>query len=246
MENETRAQKIRGAAERLAKLGNWPAWLDAQASLASRLPAGNKTAPGFDAGIACALDLIPDGKQSLAAKLHAAYTEKAVDQIRRETKGLDADSETAWWLAACSICREGTIDEPAFVAQIEAFRELAADPSKRIEAAKSELARMRRKYRILPDGIPFATEDGGIQGAYVGGYDWGVQYSAAYGIWFVSTFRPSLGLEDFTFSTHVDATGRPMSGPVHGSRQFVKACTLEELGHMVKTVRDRLGLPRPL
>lgn len=231
-------------ASRLAILGSWPAWLNGEASLVSRLPDGDKKAPGFDAGLACALGLIPNDKQRLSAVLHAAYTQEAVEQIRREAAEMDADSETTWWLAACSVCREGEIDEAAFSAQLKAFRDLADDPIKRVEAARAEFEGMKKKYRVQPDGIPFVTQDGGIQGAYAQGYDWGVQYSAAFNIFFVSTFRPSLGLEDFPFSTHKDEAGRPMSGPVHGSRQFVKACTLEELAKVVDVVRKHLGDPK--
>lgn len=227
------------AADRLAKLGEWPAWLNARESLVGRIPTDDKPAPGFDAGTACALDLIPRDKQRLAAILHAAYTEAAVEQVRRESADLNADDESAWWLAACSICREGGVIGADFVRQIEQFQRLAGDPALRLAAAQAELDAMKKRFRLL-DGIPFVIQDGGLQGAYVLGHDWGIQYAEAYGLFFIGTFRPSLGLEDFKFSDRKDDQGRPMSGPVHGSRQFVKASAIDELAAAIALVREKL------
>ena len=209
-------------------------------SLVSRIPSGDKKAPGFDAGVACALGLIPEDKQRLAATLHAAYTKAAVEQVRQETAELDADHESAWWLAACSICREGEVDKTLFCEQIELFRQLAANPVARIAAARTELETMRTRFTLV-DGIPFVIRDGGLQGAYILGYDWGIQYEEAYRIFFIGTFRPSLGLENFQFSSPVDDENRPMSGPLHGSRQFVKVSDFDELARAVVIVRGTLS-----
>ncbi len=229
-------------ADRLSKLGNWPAWVDARESLVSRVPSGDTCAPGFDAGLACVLGIIPEAKQALAATLHAAYTPAAVEQVRQETADiLDADSESAWWLAMCSICKEGEVDQTTFSAQIEQAKLLAADPAARALAARAELDAMKKKFVALGDGTPFAVKDGGLQGAYLSGHRWGVLYVEAYGIFFIGTFEASLGLENFRFSDRVDAKGRPMSGPVHGSRQFVKVSDLSELARACATVRETLG-----
>jgi len=227
-------------APRLAELGGWPSWFDAKASLVSRVPTGDVAAPGFDAGLACALDLIPRAKQALSAILHAAYTQVAVEQVRRETAFLDADSESAWWLAACSTCREGEVSASAFAEQVELFRRLVDDPGARREAALRELDAMKKHF-VLVDEAPFVIRDGGLQGAYLAGHDWGIQYAQAYGLFFIGTFLPSLGLEDFAFSARVDEQGRPMSGPVHGSRQFVKVSAFNELARAVAVVRAKLG-----
>lgn len=236
--------EVRLATPRVANFGSWPAYIDAEQALVSRVPTMLDIAPGFDAGLACALDMIPRDKQRLAATLHAAYTEAAVEQVRRETScELDADSETCWWLAASSICEEGKVDHEAFLDQLHAFRELVRNPEDRRVAAVRALADMRRNFRLM-DGIPFVTKDGGLQGAYVSGYNWGVEYAEAYGLFFIGTFRESLGLEKFNFSTRVDAEKRPMSGPVHGSRQYVKVSSLDELAAAVDIVRKHLGPPK--
>jgi hypothetical protein len=237
-------EQVRQSVSRIAALGCWPGHIDAERSLVSRVPTMLSVAPGFDAGIACALDMIPREKQKLSATFHTVYTEAAVEQVRRETSGiLDADSETCWWLAASSICEEGNISHDAFLDQLHAFRELTQNPEERRVAAVRALADMSRDYRLM-DGIPFVTKDGGLQGAYISGYDWGVQYNDAYGLFFIGTIRESLGLEKFNFSTRVDAEMRPMSGPVHGSRQFVKASSLDELVAALEIVRKHLGPPK--
>ncbi len=230
------------AAPRLATLGGWPSWVNARESLVSRIPSGDGLAPGFDAGVACALGLIPEAKQTLAATLHAAYTEAAVEQVRRETVGtIDPDSESAWWLAGCSVCREGEVSASAFLEQVGQFRQLAADPGARAAAAARELDKMKRGF-VLVDGVPFGVRDGALQGAYVSGHEWGVLYAEAYGLFFIGTFRASLGLENFAFSvSRVDAKGRAMSGPVHGSRAFVKVSAFDELASAVAVVRKHLG-----
>lgn len=227
-------------APRLAALGGWPAWFDGRKSLVSRVPTTDQMTSGFDAGIACALGLIPEGKQRLAAILHGAYTQAAVEQVRRETADLDADSESAWWLSACSVCREGEVYPDLFRKQIGQFQALANDPAARREAALSELDAMKKRFNLV-DGIPFVIRDGGLQGAYILGHDWGVQYAEAYGLFFIGTFLPSLGLENFAFSDRKDGQGRAMSGPVHGSKQFVKVSSFYELVEAVAVVRKTLG-----
>ena len=244
MEKMENTKKIvAAAASRLAALGSWPAYIDAEESLTSRVPDSEGTAPGFDAGIACALDLIPREKQYLSAILHAAYTEAAVEQVRREIELDDeafAESESCWWLAACSVCDEGGIDAEAFDAQIAQFKALAEDLAARVAAARVMYAKMSQLFGLI-DGVPVAKADGGMQGAYIAGYDWAVQPSPQFGLFFVGTFRESLGLEEFEWLDRKDDQGRPMSGPVHGSRQFVKASSFDELARVVELVKRKLG-----
>lgn len=226
-------------AARVAELGQWPAWISAE-SLTFRVPVPEGgLAPGFDAGLACALDLIPRDRQRLAARLHAAYTPGAVAQARAEAETMDPDSDTCWWLAACSVCREGEIDEEAFSAQLDAFAVLADDPDARRTAAFDELAEMRGRYRLVDD-IPFGTEDGCQQGAYLDGHRWAVMYASHHDLYFVGTYEPTLSLEDFRFSDELDDQGRQRSGPVHGSHQFVKAGSRDELDRIVAVVRGKL------
>ncbi|MFH1404597.1 MAG: hypothetical protein ABIH21_00675 [Patescibacteria group bacterium] len=199
---------IRGTVEenmsRVAQQGNWPSYINAKDSLLGRIPeVGQATAPGFDAGIACAMDIIPRDKQGLASVLHAAYTEAAVEQVRSETSGdsWDPDSESIWWLAMCSICQEDGVDNTSLIEQVESAKVLATDPESRIAAAKDMLERMKGDFTVIADGTPFVTRDGGMQGAYLQGHDFAVQWAEAYGIFFVGTFRESLGIpEDFEWS----------------------------------------------
>lgn len=236
-------QQVRLAVPRIADLGRWPGYIDGEKSLVARVPTMLETASGFDAGIACALDMIPRDRQRLSAMLHAAYTKDAVEQVRREGEELAPDSETTWWLAASGICEEGNITHDAFLDQLHAFRALARDEFERVRAAGRALAAMRASFTLV-GGIPFVIKDGGLQGAYLNGYDWGVQYNEAYGLFFIGTFRESLGLESFPFSDQKDAQNRPMSGPVNGSRQFVKASSFKELEAATRFVREHLGLPK--
>lgn len=238
-------ETVTAAASRLAELGSWPAYINAVESLTTRVPQSEyQDAPGFDAGIACALDLIPRDKQRLAAILHAAYTPEAVEQVRREAKAMDPDSETCWWLAACAICDlhgDGGVVLSEFQEQLEKFQELVADPAERQLAAKLEFEKMSGLFQTV-DGVAFGCVDGCMQGAYIAGHAWAVQYNPAYGIFFIGTFRESLGLEGFPFSDKKDGKGRPMSGPVHGSMQFVKASSFEELARIIESVEKYFDL----
>ena len=103
--NDLDLAEIRSIAEaesdRIAKLGEWPEYRlpYAKASIAGRIPQKeDKNAPGFDAGVACALGMIPQDKQKLAAILHGNYSAEAVEQVRQELKAMNPDSETTWWL----------------------------------------------------------------------------------------------------------------------------------------------------
>jgi len=142
-------------ADRLAALGSWPEDFDAEGSLTSRVPMNDYAGPGFDAGIACALDMIPRDKQRLSAILHAAYTEEAVIQVRREAELPDSefeDSETCWWLAACSVCKEGEICESEFSDQLALFQDYEANTEARVSAARAEYAKMCGLFGLI-DGV---------------------------------------------------------------------------------------------
>ncbi len=240
-------------ADRLKKLGNWPGYIDAEGSLVTRIPVGESKASGFDAGIACALQMIPEDKQRLSAILHAAYTKEAVKQIRDETirtefdqeEDFEADSETTWWLAACSLCKEGNTSEKDFREQLNQFAELAANPKARIEAAKKAYLEMKNSFQMgnpHTNGLPYGEVDGCMQAAYLDGYLAAVGYNPHNGLYFIGTYEESLGLEDFPWEKDVDADGRPTSGPVHHSRQFVKCANLDELERATAIVAKKFGL----
>ena len=238
---------VRNQAPRVAELGGWPSWVNPD-TLADRIPTEGRPAPGFDAGIACALHCIPEEKQRLSAILHAAYTPEAVEQVRRETSGdaLDADSETVWWLAMCSVCDEGNRDCFDYGEQLNAAASLAEQPEERVVAAREVLDLMLTSFEVISEAglepFAFGEEDGCIQGAYLAGHEYAVHYHEEYGIWFIGTFRESLGLEDFQWSSSVDDQGRPMSGPVYGSRQFVKCASREEFLAALRIVQLKFNV----
>ncbi len=247
LQMETQLDEIRKMIEanapRVAQLGQWPSWTE-PGSLLERLPKkSDDKAPGFDAGIASSLDLIPSDKQELSARLHVAYTKDAVIQVREEAKDLSPDSQTAWWLAACSLCKEGEINGPQFLQQVADFKKLSADEGARKIAAENEFATMMHSFR-LENGVPYGEKDGCIQGAYLVGFPYGVQHASNYGLYFIGTYEDSLGLEDFAWSTETDEKGRAKSGPVFGSKQFVKCATEEELWRAVEVIKAKLPIKK--
>lgn len=241
--------KIKANAGRVKELGKWPDYINEE-SLAERVPKqGDANAAGFDAGIACALDLINREKQELAATLHGAYTPEAVQKVRDEIQNLDTDSETCWWLAACSVCEEGGVDQKKFLQQVEDFKAIAADPKSRVEKAKQEFEKMTGHFyfdKEIGENIPYGTEDGCMQGAYVAGYPFAVHNNEKFGIFFIGTYEDSLGLEDFKWSDEKDEQGRPKSGPVWGSKQFIKCADKEELKRALAVVAEKFKDKMPV
>lgn len=229
---------------RIAMLGEWPSWVD-PAALVERLPGleAGAEASGFDAGIACALGLIPPDKQRLSARLHAAYAPDAVGQIRSEIEHLDPESETAWWLAACSVCEEGKLTFDQFTQQLAAFELLRADAVARREAAAKALAAMQSDFELDADGTAFAIRDGGMQGAYIAGREFAGAYNDQLDLFFIGTFHPTLGLESFDWRCLPDPEAADLqdrlgrSGPVHGSRQYVKCVDRSEYDAAMRVVR---------
>ncbi len=236
---------VESNSERIKALGSWPAYMDA-GSLVTRVPSDEKTtAPGFDAGIACALNLIPSDKQRLSAILHGAYTPEAVGQVRREVKDLQYGSETFYWLLACSICEEGGINAEAFFAQIEKFKMLLENPSLAIAAVVSEYSKMISTFGVDPElgeNVPYGEIDGCMQGAYIAGHPFAVLYNENFGIFFIGTYEETLGLESFDWSLEKDEAGRAKSGPVFSSRQFVKCKDKEELKRALEFVKANFAL----
>lgn len=237
----TFAQQIRENCERVAELGNWPDYIPPE-SMLNRVPTNGPVKGGLDAGLACALDIIPRDRQYLAAGLHAAYTPELVMQVRIELEQMEPDSETIYWLAACSVCiEEAEVDAEAFMQQVQELKAKLKDPMMRLAAARMTWMKMKDSYGMV-DGIPHSCQDGAAQAAYIAGHDLAVVYSPAYGIFFISTYLESLGLETFPWSDRKDGQGRPMSGPVHGSRQYVKASSFTELAKAVAIARKHLGV----
>ena len=223
--------------ERVAELGRWPSHIS-RSALTERVPTDDRAAAGFDAGIACALDLIPRQQQKLSAIFHAAYTPAAVDQARKELVKLDADSDTAWWLAGCSVCVENDVNVATFLGQVRSFEHLAENDTDRLWAAQLCFEEMEKSFTVV-DGIPLATKDGGMQGAYLSGFELATAYDQKNDIYFVGTFRPTLGLDGFEWANVPGPDSK--SGPVHGSKQFVKAATKEELVAVISIASKTLA-----
>jgi len=242
-------------------LGNWPDFVS-EDSLINRIPQAND-APGFDAGIACCLDLIPKNKQRLSAVLHGAYTRDAIKQVRKEIRALEkvakiaekrmydedcspkwfetVESETCWWLTASSLCEETDGDGDRLIIQIEEFKRLIDNDYHRYMAAMRLVGSFKKSF-VVVDGIPIVTKDGGMQAAYINGYKLAVM-PTAYGVWFVGTYEPNLGIpSNFAWGTKKDDKGRARSGPVFGSNQFVKCANMAELAGVVQIARKKLGV----
>lgn len=233
------------AAPQIAHIGHWPGHIDAADSLTARIPMPEQKASGFDAGIACALGLMPPHAAPLCATLHAAYTKDAIEHIRSDIAQQDnqwhvknADSPTCWWLAACSLCMDGEeIDINILRRQITDFAALAADDGARKTAAEKTLNGMCSRFNTTR-GYAYGEGDGCMQGAYIAGHDMAVMRAAHYDVFFIGTFHASLGLENFNWSDATDAKGRPRSGPVHGSHQFVKCADESELAAAVAQAQN--------
>lgn len=247
---ETIAARVEQNAAQVAALGVWPAHISLSDSLTARVPSAGQKRSGFDAGLAVSLGLIPPHAQPLLAGLHAAYTPALVTQVRAEIEQQpnnnsawqvkNADSATCWWLAACSLCIEGDeVDEKTFRQQILDFQTLIDDPAARQTAATKTLNDMTCNFDTKR-GYAFGTVDGAIQGAYIAGHSFGVLHHQSRGLYFIGTYLPTLGLEAFEWDKTTDDKGRPTSGPVHGSRQFVKCASKTEMVRAVKVITHKL------
>ncbi len=237
-------ERVGNESERVAELGNWPVWMkpNAAKSLASRIPMAGDTAPGFDAGIACTLGLIPEDKQELSASLHAAYTPEKIAQVRKEVQNMNADSETARWLAACKECAgDEHVDEEKFRKQLSDFDDIAVDPEARLEAANSCYAEKINGFEIDTYGIPFGKKDGCMQAAYIAGHPVASMYADNYRIFFIGTPHESLGLEDFDWEDpdRPEDNHQGNSGPVFGSKQFIKCANEDEFRRALEVIKKK-------
>ncbi len=234
---------VRAEGARIKELGDWAEWMDPDKSLTDRIPQDDdESYPGFDAGIACALNLIPSDKQKLSAIMHAGIKPEAIEQIRSEITEMDPDSETVWWLAGCNVCEEGTVDASKFRAQVEAFQELTADPKKRVEAARDELDKMMSTFETSTYGVPYGTVDGCMHGAYIAGHPLATTYDPNHGIFFIGTFDQPLDthLQDYPWKNPDQGKERGTSGVINPN--FIKCADEEEfravLAHLEQHVQQ--------
>ena len=242
--NQLRDQVANNSSQ-VADRGKWPHYIDRQC-LVARVPSLG-SAPGFDAGIACCLDIIPRDKQALSAALHAAYTPDLVAQVLRDMAAPSPDSESVWWLAMSSLCRE-KVSARDFLHQVSQAHVIANDSEKRVEKAVEQQAAMFGRVKpwdfngMLPAPIAYGTKDGCIQGAYLAGHQFAVCYNDVYGIYYIGSYLPSLGLENFQWldpdrgTPGTDDFYLGTSGPVWGSRNYVKCSTIPELIEAVKQI----------
>lgn len=171
--------------------------------------------------------------------MHAAYNEKSVLQIREEADKMMPDSETCWWLAASSLVVYKKLTVPEFHDQINDFHLLIQDAMLRRDVAIEMFETMINSYQMV-NKVPFSVKNRGLQGAYLDGHDFAVQYHEAEAKFFIGTFKESLGLENFEFSQDKDENGNLISGPVFGSRQYVATNSFSELTQILKIVRKHL------
>lgn len=241
---EMRLRKIKSVItknmHRIARLGEWPKEIPPR-SLLWRVPTIAKNAAGFDAGIACALDLIPCDKQEFSARLHANYSTDLMAEARKQFVSGDSESPAIWWLSASSLCRAKGVDTKKFLQQIENFKKISKDPELRKRNAEREYKRTISSY-VIKDGAPYGERDGCIQGAYLDGYLYASFYNKDLDIYFIGTCEPSLGLEDFKWSDERDEDGLVKSGPVAYSKQFVKCANEKEWREALEIVKNRLSL----
>jgi hypothetical protein len=222
-------QAVAQGAERVALLGEWPANIDAEKTLVGRVPLPGRTAAGFDAGLACALDLIPRSNQRMAAALHANISVGLMRQAAREAARVNDDpgSATAWWLAACSICCETGVDAVEFIQQLTDFIGLCRLPKARSSAAVEEYQAMLNSFS-LSKGYPYGERDGCMLGAYLAGYPVATEFAPNTGAYFIGTQLPDLGLAEFSWSCSPQDDPSCRSGPVAGSAQYVRCADAAE------------------
>ena len=149
-------------------------------------------------------------------------------------------SETTWWLAMSHVCLEHKemVNSEQYMLQVDKAATLSKDASRRLSAAKAALASLQGTY-IAMGGVAYGDVDGCMQAAYLDGFEVAVGWSQAHGIWFIGTFRPSLGLEDFEWSTEVDDRGQPKSGLI--SPQFAKASSMTEAATAAEIAKRHLS-----
>lgn len=243
----TREDFVRMAIEnipRLAAIGVWPPRFDRKKSLLVPIPEENGFADGINPGLACALNVIPEPMQLLSAMLHGGFTPDAVHHFRQEQAWLTYVNGATWYLAVRGIPKQTPkVSFSEFKIQLEALKALGSDKRGLVKLAQEELERMRKSFLVMADGIPFATSKTSLQNAYLLGYDWGVWSNPEAPLYFLETFQPSLGLDDFPPSKP-GTQRRAKSGLVGTSKQLAKMLTFEDLGRAIAGVRQHLGLPQ--
>ena len=242
--------------QELARIGNWrPGALE---RLVARIPTPGNTSLGADAGIFAALGLTPNEFVETIATLHAGvYTEELVNQIREERKQIldnpGVQNATLYWLLAGDKIgeNEGGVTQERLVKQVADFtddvgryrsedREAVRDVTRK---ALNEFDTITNSFTMFGN-VPMSTNSGAIHGAYLSGLPFGTFMSMEYGLFFIGTYKDSMGLENFDWSNRTQNVGGkelPMSGPVvEGSYQFVKCSDVHEFSRAIDVVTKTL------
>jgi hypothetical protein len=250
---------IEGSVRRVAQLGNWPGetkmHIDA---LLGRVPREDNVASGFDAGIAVALGLTTiDGQEfgRLSASMHTDPTENDYTEVRqgigRIERG-DMRNDTAFWLLGSLVCDDGYqgVDQEQFVRQVQKYNELQDSMFSTSDGRATQIQNilldsvknMKSGYIQMDDGVVFAEDNAALIGAYIDGHKFGVFPGG--GLFYIGSYLPSLGLEDFKFGTSTEMVNgdvKTKSGFVHeGSYNFIKCATIGELSRAVDIVKSNL------
>lgn len=235
-------RKVNEETRRVAALGGWADDADLNESLYEALPPDpSSTRFMLSLAMACCLDLIPHEKQRLAAIMHRGASEEAILQVRKDLRdggrSVDPDSETAWWLAVLGYCdKESNIYQ--LLAQINTCKGVSSAAVGRESLAESMLTGMRWSVYVV-DGVAFLPGGRSSSTPYFFGHEFIVGFDREENVFTLSTFRPSLGLEDFPFSERCDKGGTRLSRLL-GS-QYAHISSFEELGEAVKVVCRTLG-----
>ena len=162
----------------------------------------------------------------------------SIEQIKIEAVKMLPHTETCWWLAASSIVSHEFVDQYKFMNQIADFELLINDPILRRDVAIEMYNSMIGSFKLI-DGVPFAIKNRGLQGAYLAGHSFAVQYEEGEGMFFLGTYMPSLGLESFEWADIFDDAGSPINGPVFGSKQYIKTPSFKELTRILTIILDK-------
>jgi len=188
--NEMISRTLKNSAQ-IARMGKWPEIFEAD-SIASGIPTNGTRRFGFNAVIACALELIPQDRWWLPALVYHGWLSEEVHQIRREAREMQPNAETTWYLAAESLRREGGVDTATFLEQVAQFSSLAKTPEDRAAAARDEFRRRGTLFSIDRYGFPFGTAQGCVDAAYIHGHRLATCFVEESQTYYISTYMPRL------------------------------------------------------
>ena len=200
--------------------------------------------PGFDAGVAATLALIPSDHVAKVMELHnGIYTPELIAEMRKQIEVITSNTSangsstydqlyTFWWLAMSSVCADGNTTSVDFYEQYQQAVTIYRSFDARWRAANMMLKDMDDAFVVSDNSnnVPHGTTDGSLHAAYLAGYEVASLYAANYGIYFLGTYVPGKFdniISNHTFSTETDTHGRTKSGVINST--FLKFGTYEEM-----------------